>query len=95
MFLYAIRDSQSNYIKLGYSADPIQRVRELQTGSSGALCLVHHAPIRKDRARPVEQQLHRDLNHLRERGEWFKLTENEARELIDFAIIRYEDDTLI
>lgn len=91
MFLYAIQDSNSGFIKLGYSANPEQRLRELQTGNSGALRMVYTAQIREDRARPVEQQLHRDLNYLRARGEWFKISENHARDMIDFAIIRYED----
>jgi len=95
MYLYAIQDTQSGYIKLGYSADPEQRLRELQTGNSGALQLVHRARIREDRARIVEQQLHRDLNHLRVRGEWFNITETRAQGMIDYAIIRYEDDGLI
>lgn len=95
MYLYAIQDRYSGYIKLGYSANPEHRLRELQTGSSGALRIVHTARIREDRARIVEQQLHRELNHHRVRGEWFDLTENRARGMIDYAIIRYEDDTLI
>jgi hypothetical protein len=95
MFLYAIQDTQSGYIKIGYSADPDNRIRELQTGNSGALQLVHRARIREDRARIVEQQLHRDLNHLRVRGEWFNITETRAQGMIDYAIIRYEDDILI
>jgi hypothetical protein len=95
VFLYAIQDCQSGYIKLGYSADPKQRLRELQTGNSGALQLIHSARIREDRARLVEQQLHRELNHHRVRGEWFDLTESRAQGMIDYAIIRYEDDTLL
>ena len=95
MYLYAIQDSTSGYVKLGYSANPEQRLRELQTGNSGALRLVHVARIREDRARPVEQQLHRELKHLQVRGEWFDLTENRAQGMIDYVIIRYEDDILI
>jgi hypothetical protein len=95
MYLYAIKDSSSGYVKLGYSADPAQRLRELQTGNSGALQLIYTARIREDRARPVEQQLHRELKHLQVRGEWFNLTESRACGMIDYAIIRYEDDILI
>jgi hypothetical protein len=95
MYLYAICDDSTGHIKIGYSADPDQRVRDLQTGNSGALRLVHRARIREDRARIVEQRLHLDLNHLRVRGEWFKLSETRARGMIDYAIIRYEDDGLL
>ena len=95
MYLYAILDSQTGYIKLGYSVDPDQRLCELQTANSGALRVVYRARIREDRARIVEQQLHRELNHHRVRGEWFDLTENRATGMIDYAIIRYEDDSLL
>jgi hypothetical protein len=95
MFLYAIKDQSTGYIKLGYSANPEQRLRELQTGNSGALQLVHRARINEHRARTVEQQLHRELKHLQVRGEWFDLTETRACGMIDYAIIRYEDDPLV
>jgi hypothetical protein len=95
MFLYAIKDTSTGYIKLGYSADPHTRLRELQTGNSGALHLIHKARIKEDRARIVEQQLHRELKHLQVRGEWFDLTETRASGMIDYAVIRYEDDGLL
>lgn len=95
MYLYAICDESTGHIKLGYSLNPEERLRELQTGNSGALRLVHRARIREDRARPVEQRLHLELNHLRVRGEWFKLSESKAKGMIDYAIIRYEDDGLL
>lgn len=95
MYLYAIQDSSTGYVKLGYSNDPDQRLCELQTGNSSVLRVVHRAKIREDRARPVEQQLHQELNHHRVRGEWFDLNEHSAKNMIDYAIIRYEDDILI
>jgi hypothetical protein len=95
MYLYAILDEQTGYVKLGYSVNPDQRLRELQTANSGALRVIHRARIREDRARLVEQRLHHDLNHHRVRGEWFDLTESKARGMIDYAIIRYEDDGLL
>ena len=95
MYLYAIQDSTSGYIKIGYSANPEHRLRELQTGNSGALRLIHTSQIKKDRARLVEQQLHKEIGHLKIRGEWFNINESFAREMIDYAIIRYENDILI
>jgi hypothetical protein len=95
MYLYAIKNTDTGYIKLGYSADPQQRVRELQTGNSGALRLIHTARIREDRARIVEQKLHHELAHHRIRGEWFNLAESKAQGMINWAIMRYEDDQLL
>lgn len=95
MYLYAILNEQTGYIKLGYSINPDQRLRELQTANSGVLRIIHQARIREDRARLIEQRLHLELNHHRVRGEWFNLTESKAQGMIDYAIIRYEDDPLL
>jgi hypothetical protein len=89
MYLYAIKDSHSGLIKLGYSSDPVSRLRELQTGSSSVLVLVHTELVSSD-ARILERELHRDINHLRVRGEWFRLSESSARDLIQWCVIRYD-----
>ncbi len=95
MYLYAIHDSSTGYIKLGYSNDPAKRMRSLQTGNSSVLQLVHSAEVVADRARVLEQQLHRELKHLQVRNEWFSLDKIQAQRMIDYIIIRYEDDILI
>jgi hypothetical protein len=63
--------------------------------AAGALKLIHSVEIRQDRARVVEQKLHKEINHLRVRGEWFNISDNFAKEIIDYAVIRYEDDALL
>lgn len=95
MYLYAIQDQSTGYIKLGYSSNPQSRLRELQTGNSGALQLIHTAMVRPDRVKKLERQLHFELGHHRVRGEWFDLTESRAVGMIDYCIIRYEDDDMI
>lgn len=88
-YRYAIRDSHSGLIKLGYSRDPLYRLRQLQTGSSAPLHLVHYTSVEGADQRLLETCLHRDINHLRVRGEWFRLSESDARSLIQWAVIRY------
>lgn len=95
MYLYAIHDLSTGYIKLGYSANPEARLKELQTGNSGALTLIHKALVREDRVKKLEKKLHFELGHLRIRGEWFDLTESRAVGMIDYCVIRYEDDPWI
>jgi hypothetical protein len=89
MYLYAIKDLESGLIKLGYSRDPRDRLRALQTGSSNRLHLLYYASVGDSDARLLESQLHSDLNHYRVRGEWFRLSDSEARSFIQWAVIRY------
>lgn len=95
MYLYAIKDLHTGLIKLGYSMDPRSRVRELQTGSSSPLHLLYYESCEPSRAALLERQLHRDLNHLRVRGEWFRLSDSEARLMITHCLIRYSEDPLL
>jgi hypothetical protein len=91
MYLYAIKDLHTSLIKLGYSSDPHQRLRELQTGSSSPLHLVYSEHVSSD-ARLLESHLHHALNHLRVRGEWFRISDLEARNFITWSIIHYDSD---
>jgi hypothetical protein len=95
MYLYAIQDSSTGYVKLGYSNDPDARVKSLQTGNSQILQLIYKAKVIPNRARVLEQKLHHEFKHLQIRGEWFSMSQDQARQLIDYIIIRYEDDVLI
>jgi hypothetical protein len=89
MYLYAIKDTVTGLIKLGYSSDPRARLRELQVGSSSPLHLLYYESVESSNARLLESQLHRDFAHLRVRGEWFRLSDSEARNYISYAVIRY------
>ena len=88
-YLYAIRDTHTGYIKIGYSINPHDRLRELQTGSGGKLELVHSERVADSSARLLEQSLHRELNPYRVRGEWFCIAESFARNQIVHHIIRW------
>ena len=88
-YLYAIKDTGTGYIKLGYSDCPRDRLRELQTGSSSLLQLIFYEFVDSSEVRDLEKILHHESNHLRVRGEWFNLTESQARNTIVHTIIRY------
>lgn len=77
-YLYVIKDSEGKR-KLGFSRDPDNRVKQLQTGNALELVVEYRLPIRvKNRA---ERNLHALFPADRVRGEWFKITP-ESKELL-------------
>lgn len=82
--------------KIGYTSDLKARLSMLQTGNPEQL-KVHHAIEVPDeeRARKVERKIHQELSYKRLKGEWFKMTVNEAIDFLTYAEIRWIDDPLI
>jgi predicted GIY-YIG superfamily endonuclease len=71
-YVYLIQNGRS-HIKIGVSANPVDRMRELQTASSKPLRLLASFPFKsREEAFGVEQELHKKFNHLLISGEWFK-----------------------
>ncbi len=68
-FVYVIQATGTNRIKLGYSIQPEQRLKELQTGSPYKLKMLAQWPG----TRYMESQLHRALAAYRQDGEWFEV----------------------
>lgn len=91
MFVYAIASSDKT-VKIGYSADPERRLRQLQTGHERRLALIHTEKVEPDRAPVLERLIHDANRHLRMTGEWFALTHQQAIAEIQFAVIRYDSD---
>jgi hypothetical protein len=77
-FLYVIAGPDRSPVKLGFSAQPEKRVRQLQTGSSIVLSLYHIEKVDASRVKIAEKALHRLLGYKRLSGEWFDLTVEEA-----------------
>lgn len=67
-FIYVIQGELGGPIKIGYSQDVAQRVKELQTGYPDDLKVLHMFPGNMD----IEAKIHQDLKKYRMRGEWFK-----------------------
>ena len=63
---------QPYFYKIGVSADPDERLKQLQTATPLRLRLehVHQCACTSD-ARKLEQMLHKELSMHRVRGEWF------------------------
>jgi predicted GIY-YIG superfamily endonuclease len=91
-YLYAIADHTNHLIKLGYARDPQKRCAQLQTGNPNVLSVVWSVAISKSRARLVEQKIHQEYNHKRVRREWFKMSAVEAEQVLNHAVIRWQDD---
>ena len=89
-YLYVIGPANGN-IKIGYSEDPESRLGQLQTGNDQTLILHYTAEADPAKVQVLEKIIHRQLRHLKIRGEWFKLTAEEAQKEIDFAIITYSE----
>ena len=74
-WVYIIRENcQPFRIKIGKSADPLSRLRELQTAHPSQLQLVHAAPFRGEtQAAFIEKNLHQELRGFHQPGgrEWF------------------------
>jgi len=92
-FIYIIAAEKTGPCKVGYSADPSRRLRQLQTGQSSALTLYHREEIEDDRVRLMEQIVHRENRHRKLKGEWFDLTVEEAVAEIKHAMIRFDEES--
>lgn len=71
-FVYVLRDSATNRLKIGTSKHPSSRIAHLQRMCSNELELVHLLPG----GRELETEMHRALVDSRLHGEWFEADEN-------------------
>jgi hypothetical protein len=90
VFLYVIGAVTDGPVKLGISANPERRLRQLQTGHHQQLHLFHTEPVASDRARLYDRLLHRDIGHMRSHGEWFHITVEDAIAYIICTFIDYD-----
>jgi hypothetical protein len=74
-FVYFIRGG--DLIKIGTSANPAGRLREMQTGNAMELSLIGTF----QGGRRQERELHMRFAHLRVRGEWFRAEEDLQKEI--------------
>ena len=87
MYLYCISDGE--LCKFGFSAEPLKRLRALQTGSSNVLELVHTIAVDVDSVRLLERTLHKEFANLRVRGEWFRCSAEEGGSYLSWFEIHY------
>jgi hypothetical protein len=73
--VYLIRLENTNDYKIGYSKDPEQRIRGLQTANGGKLELIE--TVETEFGFKLESHLHRHYSLKRKLGEWFELDEGD------------------
>lgn len=83
MFIYAIGTSGSKQ-KIGYSRNPNQRLKTLQTGNPEQLLIHYQFEIDESVADKFEAYVHRQHNHKRLKGEWFEMTIDEVKSAMIF-----------
>lgn len=89
-FVYVIRKA-SGPIKVGMGADPRERLRALQTGSSEQLELVYACAVKSNDANAVEFAAHDMMRNHRLSGEWFSVTPEMAVAAIAASAHRLND----
>jgi superfamily II DNA or RNA helicase len=94
-YLYIIAADAAGPVKLGLSATPERRLKQLQTGHPQVLRLFHKEMVSDDLVYFLEHNLHNDLRHLRLKGEWFTLTVDAALLHIQYTLIHYEPSALV
>ncbi len=91
-YVYVLASDTSGPVKIGISSDPDRRVRQLQTGHADPLTVLHREPVGDAaRAKAFETLIHRNVSHLRKRGEWFDMTAEQAIRQICFAVMTYDE----
>ena len=88
--IYIIGGEQKPY-KIGFSANPQQRLKSLQTGFPTKLKLYYTKEISESKVKFIEKQIHRVIARKRTKGEWFDIELEDAISEVNFAAIRYEN----
>jgi hypothetical protein len=70
-FLYVMQCK--DFIKIGVSKHPEQRIRDLQIGNPFRITLL--LKVKYDNSFQIEQTLHKYFNNKNETGEWFSIDE--------------------
>lgn len=90
MYIYVIGTLEKQ--KIGFSKNVERRLSTLQTGNSDLLRLHHAVDVPDDQARHVENTIHKEYSYLRIKGEWFRMSPEQARLCVEHAAIRWVDD---
>ena len=79
--IYLITDGE--YTKIGISSNVHSRLADLQTGNARKLNIIFYETMGKPRAVWCESRLHSALKDYRMEGEWFKLSIEDIKEIIN------------
>lgn len=78
--LYVIGNVEGGMYKIGVSTDTVKRLQSLQTGSPLELTIVGQKFV--DDMFKAEREAHKKMAAHRLRGEWFKLTQDQALSVV-------------
>jgi len=94
--IYVIAADELGPVKIGFSADPKRRLRQLQTGQATKLVLYHTEEFPATMIKVMEKQIHNENRYRRMAGEWFNMSVSDAIDEVKFAAIRWGDkETLL
>lgn len=94
MFIYVIGNNE-NRQKIGFTNNPLRRLKTLQTGNPDKLYLHHFVEIPDEKKRIFERKIHSEISYKRITGEWFNISAEDAKLALDHAVIRWLDDPLL
>jgi hypothetical protein len=83
-FIYLIYNKNKNEVKIGYAADPIKRLSQLQVGTTDVLSILSTF----EGGVEEERYLHQTLQEYRLSGEWFMNDYVVLKTVTDFAFNR-------
>lgn len=85
--------SKKSHVKVGYSKDPVKRLKQLQTGHPTKLGLDGWVTVEsEEEARTMEHQIHKFFVHLQKSGEWFEYAGSMSA-YVD--LLRHEDKRFV
>lgn len=84
-YVYAIA-AGGDAIKIGKAKNPVGRLKDLQTSHHQPLALLYSLECLSAESTAVEREAHRHLRRYRLQGEWFKVSEDEAKSAICHAL---------
>lgn len=90
-WIYLIHDLFTDWHKIGQSDDPKARLRELTRKPSTILPIPNDFVLKEAWFCPAskEAEFHKQFSHLRKRGEWFALSEDEI-DVIESDLYKHE-----
>jgi len=84
--IYLIQNLNNGFVKIGRSANPQKRLRQLQTGSGDKLTLLRTYQSTNDVV--VERRLHSMFWQSKKKGEWFNFPSADYLDFIDAFLLR-------
>lgn len=93
-YLYFIEAEKVNRVKIGVAVSISKRLRDLRPASPVSLSVYGFKQMPTwNKARSLEQQMHRELGRWRVHGEWFELSK-EVRDRIEAEIEPFEQENM-